>query len=163
MWEACALLIVQYNEAHFVAYDQLDKAFCTLHFGNYNQFFVKNVTDGTRTDFVQFTHWQKCYATHVYVLSADNTNFDVIQRCKLQNSRVGSAIVERGTISHTGYVIASLGSVIATVRSIIASWGPKSLTKKKLAVSEGSLKPQNRTKFRQKTQNRIGKSPKPQH
>ena len=59
MWTVCAWLIVQQNKAHFVAYDHLDKAFSTFYFGNYKQFFIKNVTDGTRTDFMQFTQINK--------------------------------------------------------------------------------------------------------
>ena len=47
----------------------------------------------------------------------------------------GYATVKWGTLPHVGYVIASLGSVIARLRYAIVSWGPKSLTKKKLAKS----------------------------
>ena len=47
----------------------------------------------------------------------------------------GYATVKWGTLPHSGYVIASLGSVIARLGYAIVSWGPKSLTKKKLATS----------------------------
>ena len=46
----------------------------------------------------------------------------------------GYATVKWGTLPHVGYVIASLGSVIARLRYAIVR-GPKSLTKKKLALT----------------------------
>ena len=53
----------------------------------------------------------------------------------------GYATVKWGTLPHVGYVVASLGAVIARLRYAIVSWGPKSLTKKKLAQKMNTTTP----------------------